>query len=274
MPDWPLDAYEKVKADAAMKWLGQPAPPVAENLRHAVPRGGIDSRGRHDVCDGGTRSRQGDCDGGRNSRMDVGSMTAMEARTLWLERKMGMLKRVMERETSLQRNLRSDYWRQEVRRDDPPLGRAHGLPEGDRASGQHGLPEGDRAFRQHGLPEGDRAFRQHGLPEGDRASRQHGLPEGDRAFSMDFLKEIGLSDDRDYLKEIGLSSSRDYLKEIGSVRGKQKVRKWINRDCLIHGRLRMRAQEKKRSGGWIIAHGRKGKPRGGWDLTMRTARTT
>ena len=92
--------------------------------------------------------------------------------------------------------------------------------------------------------------------------------------SMDFLKEIGLSDDRDYLKEIGLSSSRDYLKEIMSVRGKQKVRKWINRDCLIHGRLRMRAQEKKRSGGWIIAHGRKGKPRGGWDLTMRTARTT
>ena len=201
VPDWPLDAYEKVKADAAMKWLGQPAPPVAENLRHTVPGGGMDSRGRHDVCDGGTRSRQGDWDGGRNSRMDVGSMTAMEARTLWLEREMGMLKRVMERETSLQRTLRSDYWRQEVRREDQVLGRAHGLLEGDRASGQHGHHEGDRAFRQHGLPEGDRAvkqhghhegdqaFRQHGLPEGDRAVKQHGLLEGDRAFRQQGLPE-------------------------------------------------------------------------------------
>ena len=169
--------------------LGQPAPPVAENLRHTVPGGGMDSRRRHDVCDGGTRSRQGDWDGGRNSRMDVGSMTAMEARTLWLEREMGMLKRVMERETSLQRTLRSDYWRQEVRQDDQPLSRAHGLLEGDRASGQQGHHEGDRAVRQHGHHQGDRAFRQHGLPEGDRAVKQHGLLEGDRAFRQQGLPE-------------------------------------------------------------------------------------
>ena len=90
--------------------------------------------------------------------MDVGSMTAMEARTLWLEREMGMLKRVMERETSLQRTLRSDYWRQEVRQDDQPLSRAHGLLEGNRASAQQGHHEGDRAVRQHGHHQGDRAF--------------------------------------------------------------------------------------------------------------------
>jgi len=99
------------------------------------------------------------------------------------------------------------------------------------------------------------------------------LKEIGRSSSMDFLKEIGLSGSRDYLKEIGLSSSRDYLKEIGSVRGRQKARKWISRDCLIHGRLRTRAQKKKRSGRWIIAPGRKDKPRGGWDWTMRRART-
>ena len=144
----------------------------------------MDSRGCHEVCDGGTGSRHGDCEGGRKSRMGAGSMTAMEARTLWLEREMGMLKQAMERETSLQ-----DYWRQEVRRKDQPLSRAHGLPEGDRAFRQHGLPEGDRASRQHGLPEGDRASRQHGLPEGDRAFRQHGLPEGDRAFRQHGLHE-------------------------------------------------------------------------------------
>ena len=113
----------------------------------------------------------------------------MEDKERWLEREMGMLKRVMERETSLQRKLRSDYWCQEVRREDQPLGRAHGRLEGNRASGQHGHHEGDRAFRQQGLSEGDRAVQQHGHHEGDRAFRQQGLPEGDRAVKQHGVRE-------------------------------------------------------------------------------------
>ena len=188
VPVWPFELYERIEREEAMKWLGQPTPPVGK-LRRAAPGGGMDSRGCHEVCDGGTGSRHGDREGGRNSRMDAGSMTAMEARTLWLEREMGMLKQAMERETSRQKKLQADYWRQEVQRDDQPLSRAQGLPEGDRAVRQQGLPEGDRAFRHHGLPEGDRASRHPGLPEGDRASRHPGLPEGDRAFRQSGLHE-------------------------------------------------------------------------------------
>ena len=206
--------------------------------------------------------------------MDVGSMTAMEARTLWLEREMGMLKRVMERETSLQRPVRSDYWRQEVRQDDQP----HELLEGDRASGQHGHHEGDRAFRQHGLPEGDRAVKQYGHHEGDRAFRQHGLPEGDRAGKQHGLlegdragKQHGLLEGDRAFRQQGLPEGDRAVQQQGLSEG--EVSEWISRDCLIHGRLRTRAQKKKRSGRWIIAPGRKDKPRGGWDWTMRTART-
>ena len=119
VPVWPFELYERIESEEAMKWLGQPTPPVGK-LRRAAPGGGMDSRGCHEVCDGGTRSRHGDREGGRNSRMDAGSMTAMEARTLWLEREMGMLKQAMERETSRQKKLQADYWRQEVQRDDQP----------------------------------------------------------------------------------------------------------------------------------------------------------
>lgn len=79
VPVWPFELYERIESEEAMKWLGQPTPPVGK-LRRAAPGGGMDSRGCHEVCDGGTRSRHGDREGGRNSRMDAGSMTAMEAR--------------------------------------------------------------------------------------------------------------------------------------------------------------------------------------------------
>lgn len=118
MPDWPFEMYEKVKLEEAMKWLGQPGPPVAKQLRDRGRDGGMDSRWRHEEPGRGTGSRQGDCEGGRTPRMAEETMTAMEARTLWLEREMGMLKRVMERETSLQRRLRSGYWQQEVQREE------------------------------------------------------------------------------------------------------------------------------------------------------------
>ncbi len=59
-----------------MKWLGPPSSPVRATLR------------------------QGDCEG-------AAPMTAVEARTAWLERELMAMKRVMEREASLQQRLRT-----------------------------------------------------------------------------------------------------------------------------------------------------------------------
>ena len=121
MPEWPFEMYEKVKMDEAMKWLGQPTPPVAE-LRHGGHGGGMDSRRPHKECGGGTRSRHGDCDGGTRSRSGERAMTAMEARTMWLEREMSLLKQAMERGMRSQPRLQSEYWQQAVWREERPLG--------------------------------------------------------------------------------------------------------------------------------------------------------
>ena len=113
VPDWPFDIYEKDEREEAMKWLGQPAPPVREGLFPNGYGGGMDSRWQRGEVEGGVEPRlhPEECRRGMDSRRVVDEaampMTAVEARTTWLERELAMMKRVMERESSLQQRLRA-----------------------------------------------------------------------------------------------------------------------------------------------------------------------
>ena len=187
VPDWPFDIYEKDEREEAMKWLGQPAPPVREGLFPNGYGGGMDSRWQRGEVEGGVEPRlhPEECRRGMESRRVVDEaampMTAVEARTTWLERELAMMKRVMERESSLQQRLRADYWQLPVQRYDRPLGRVHGEGhEGARAWQHSGDCEDTRA--QHpGNREGDRAVEHGGECEGNRVAGHGGDREGIRA---------------------------------------------------------------------------------------------
>ena len=188
VPDWPFDIYETVERDEAMKWLGQPAPPVREGLFPGGRSGGRDSRWQHGECGGGVEPRLHleECRRGMECRRAAGDatmpMTAVEARTTWLERELAMMKRVMEREASLQQRLRADYWQQPVERYDRPLSRVHGGDhEGTRAWQQPGEHEGDRAW-QPGDCDGNRAAEHGGVRDGNRAVKHGGDRDGNRAL--------------------------------------------------------------------------------------------
>ena len=188
LPEWPFEWYERTECDVAMKWLGQPSPPVREKLRQGDCEGGMESRVGHGEYGGGVNPRlfRGEGERGMESRKSgaegAAPMTAVEARTAWLERELMAMKRVMEREASLQQRLRTDYWRQPVQYENRPQGRVHGgHPEGVRAEMHGGYLEGGRAELHGGHREGVRAEVHGEHREGVRAEVHGGHREEVRA---------------------------------------------------------------------------------------------
>ncbi len=179
-PSGTFDIYEAAERDDAMKWLGQPMPPVKEGLFHGGCGGGMDSRWQHEDCGGGVEPRLHPEEYHRRmeSRRSLGDtvapMTAMEARTTWLERELATMKRVVEREASLQQRLRTDYWRQAVQYHDRPLGRVRG--------GDH---EGIRAWQHSGDREGNRAA-EHG-----EITKAIGLRSTEEIVTVTGLRSVG-----------------------------------------------------------------------------------
>ena len=175
LPEWPFEWYERAECDVAMKWLGPSSSPVRATLHPGVCDGGMESRMGHEECGGGVNPRlsRGEVEGGMESRRsgaETAPMTAVEARTAWLERELIAMKRVMEREASLQQRLRTEYWRQPVQYENRPQGRVHGeVPEGDRAVRRGEHREGVRA-KQPELPHQGRAV-QPELPHQGRAEQ-------------------------------------------------------------------------------------------------------
>ena len=143
-------------------------------MGHGEYGGGVNPRL---FCEGerGMESRKGGAEG-------AAPMTAVEARTAWLERELMAMKRVMEREASLQQRLRTDYWRQPVQYENRPQGRVHGEhPEGVRAEMHGGYLEGGRAELHGEHREGVRAEVHGGHREEVRAGLHGGHREGVRA---------------------------------------------------------------------------------------------
>ena len=101
LPEWPFEWYERAGCDVAMKWLGPPSSPVRATLRQGDCEGGMDSRVGDEECGGGVNPRL------FRGAEGAAPMTAVEARTAWLERELMAMKRVMEREASLQQRLRT-----------------------------------------------------------------------------------------------------------------------------------------------------------------------